>query len=1205
LSFERNQGQADARVVFLSRGAGYTFFAADREAVLDLLKTAPEHTDPDRLDRTRSGGRQRAVIEADEIRMQFVGASNKMRLTGEDPLPGTVNYFLGNDSAKWHTGIPTFGHVQYCGVYPGIDLLYYGSPSRLEFDFQLAPGASASSIRLHFAGAKGIELERNGNLAVFAEHGRIGFRKPLIYQLDSGNTKHLVEGRFRKFHDGTVGFELGRYDRTRSLVIDPILDYSTYLGFVSAIEGIAVDSAGEAYVTGTVSSASNGGVPTTTGSYQPSFPAAGKSDPVPVGKSGLVFAAAFVAKFNSAGTALLYCTYLSGSENDAANAIAVDAAGDAYVAGATASTDFPVTTGSFQTSNHAGKFGTGFVTELNSSGSGLIYSTFLGGSQEASINGITIDNSGNAFVAGFTTDLDFPVTPGAFQSTSPANPIVGETGFVTKLAAGGRKLLYSTYLGGSKWDQPNGIAIDPTGNAYIAGGTRSPDFPITPGAFQSMNKTTIFDFEGGGFVSKLNPSGTALVYSTYLNGSFLDTAYAIAVDAETNAYVTGFATSSDFPTTPGVFQPSLALSLYDIELLEMSNVFITKLNPAGSGLVYSTFLGGDESYNPFPYGDSGYSIAVDNSGNAYIAGSTEDIDFPLSATPLQSQNIAQLVSGGLAGFVTKINPTASQILYSTYLTGSGSQESEFSLGWVNGVALDGSQNVYAAGFTASTDFPTTLGAFQTQSVSASYTGDAAFVTKFDNTEMQQLPLTTTTVAASPNPQMNGQPVTFIATVRSSSGNTPTGTVGFTYLGLFPGGAPYAFGPWNTVSLDATGTGTFTTSSLASGPISVVAYYLGDAENSPSYGSATETVNQIPTTAAVTANTPSAPYGTPITFTATVLETSSGKPAQGSVYFISGGIVYQTSALNSAGQATWSSGTGGPALAIGSEETTVEFFTLKGSPDQASQASTSVTITALGATAAPTFSPAAGTYSTTLYVTLSCATNGAAIYYTTDGSTPTVGSLEYLAGLPILVSTSQTVQAIAIAPGDSASPVVAAAYQISLPAPDFSLTASPATFAVTAGQSGTTTVTVTPTHGFNSAVSFSCSGLPTGASCSFSPATVTPSGAAASTMLTVSTLTTTGALHRPTSPLFPTAALAAVICFLGWKRRCRLQSLLLLAVALAGLGLVSGCGGSSGGGGGGNGGGGGGGGSTPITSTVTVAATSGSLQHTTTFTLTVD
>ena len=252
--------------------------------------------------------------------------------------------------------------------------------------------------------------------------------------------------------------------------------------------------------------------------------------------------------------------------------------------------DFPVTASALQTKNPT-KSGAGFITELNSSGTALIYSTYLSGSMETSINSLAVDNAGDAFVTGFTFDTDFPVTSGAFQTASPVNPIVGGKAFVSKLAAGGQHLLYSTYLGGSKQDQASAIAVDASENAYVSGGTLSPDFPTTPGAFQLVNKATIADI-GTGFVTKLNSSGTALVYSTFLGGSRADSATALAIDSAGNAYVTGFAASTDFPTTPGVFQPNISVNSSG---LQGQDAFVTKLNPAGSGLVYSTFLSGTYS----------------------------------------------------------------------------------------------------------------------------------------------------------------------------------------------------------------------------------------------------------------------------------------------------------------------------------------------------------------------------------------------------------------------------------------------------------------------------------------------------------------------------------------------------------------------------------------------------------------------------------
>ncbi|MGA2653869.1 MAG: chitobiase/beta-hexosaminidase C-terminal domain-containing protein [Terracidiphilus sp.] len=486
-------------------------------------------------------------------------------------------------------------------------------------------------------------------------------------------------------------------------------------------------------------------------------------------------------------------------------------------------------------------------------------------------------------------------------------------------------------------------------------------------------------------------------------------------------------------------------------------------------------------------------------------------------------------------------------------------------------------------------------------------------------------MTTTTLTASPNPQMYGQPITFTATVKGSSGSTPTGTVGFSYQGLLANGTPYAFGPWNNVAVNGVGVAEFTTSSLPSGwigdvpgSIGVVAYYLGNANNSPSYGSMEETINQIPTTTTITANPSSAPYGTPITFTATVVETASGKPAQGLVSFDISSTTFASSELNSAGQTTWISGAlgNGSVLQVGSQTLTAKFSTKDGAGDQWSHGSVTVNITALGATAVPTFSPPAGTYSTTQSVTLNSATSGATIYYTADGSTPTAGSEEYVAGFPIQVRASETIQAIAVAQGDSTSPVASAAYVVNLSAPSFTVSGTAVT--VAPGTTGnTSTITVTPFGGWtgNVALTAVITSSPAGAldspTVSFgstSPVSITGTSTETATLTIFTTAATGAAFFNPNHngvPWYATSGMALACVLLFGIPACRrrwqaIVGMVALLVILAGGVLACGGGGSRGGSGGGSGNPG----TTVGSYTISVTGTSGTTTATGTIALTV-
>jgi hypothetical protein len=738
LSFEANIGQADKSVKFLSRGSGYGLYLTGNEAVLELQDSGVRIQDsgPRAKPLGAVSGWQRTTDHGlrttdSFLRMKIVNANQDAAVTGADELPGKVNYFLGNDPAKWHTSVPTYAKVRYAGIYPGIDLVYYGNPSaggQLEYDFVVAPGADPGVITLA-VGAQGqernsklenrnsadhasLQIARDGDLVIRTDAGEIRFRKPVVYQgqdsgfriRDSGaknlqqsaasnrkspiTNRESVEGRFLLDAQNRVHFGLGAYDHTRPLVIDPALVYSTFLGGSGgdAATAITVDTAGNAYVAGRTSSTD---FPVSPGAFQTKNEAAANST-----------FTAFVTKLNPTGTALVYSTYLGGSGTssggDTVNAIAVDTAGNVYVAGQTYSTDFPVTQGAFQTTNRAAANGdaNAFVTKLNPTGTALVYSTYVGGSG-LSVNtplsgdegrAIAVDATGDAYVSGETFSVDFPVTSGAYQTTNHGAASDKSNAFITKLNPTGTALVYSTYLGGSGDVYSSAsttlLAVDGSGNAYIAGATSSTDFPVTAGAFQTTNHAAANRFNNV-FVTKLDPTGTALVYSTYLGGSGTgaccggDMAYGVALDSSGNVYVTGATGSTDFPVTTGAFQTTNHGAA-----MEVSNAFVTKLNPTGTALVYSTYLGGSGGViNLMPTlelgaGDQASGLAVDSSGNAYVTGMTPSNNFPVTEGAYQTTNQDQPPCGagcigGYNAFITELNSTGSALVYSTYLGGNG------------------------------------------------------------------------------------------------------------------------------------------------------------------------------------------------------------------------------------------------------------------------------------------------------------------------------------------------------------------------------------------------------------------------------------------------------------------------------------------------------------------------------------------------------
>ncbi len=622
ITFEPNYGQSDPRVRFLARAGNLTVFLTDREVVLTPRQGPP-------------------------VRMRLAGSQMPRTIEGLEPTGGRSNYLIGNDPAQYRTNIPNFGSVRYKDVYPGIDIVYHGSPRLLEFDLVIAPGAGRRDLEIEYEGVESLRTD-GGALILTTSAGEFRLERPLARQGDSE-----VEVTYRVSGPRRVRLEIAPHDPARLLVVDPVLRYSTYLGGQSDDSGgvVAVDAGGTTYVAGAV--------------YSPDFPTA---DPLQASIKGAPDA--FVVKLNPAGDALVYSTYLGGHAYDIAEGLSIDANGSVYLTGLTDAIDFP-TVNPMQAASGGGT--DAFVAKLNASGSALVYSTYLGGILTDASLGIAIDSDGNAYVTGHTASPNFPTTnPIQASRASEVNA------FVTKLDASGSARVYSTYLGGIEESIGYGIAVDQQGNAYVTG-QASAGFPTTVNAFQP-NLAGSTDL----FISKLNPSGSALVYSTYLGGSSTEIAGTrITLDSDGNAYITGASYSSDFPVVnsiAGSHQPGIS----------DSDAVIAKLNAAGSALVYATCLGG--SFN-----DYGEAIAVDGGGNVYLTGYTTSTDFP-TANPVQAA-----YGGGIPrthdAFVAKVSASGSALLFSTYLGGSENDEGY-------GIAVDASGNQLVTGASFFAGFPT-------------------------------------------------------------------------------------------------------------------------------------------------------------------------------------------------------------------------------------------------------------------------------------------------------------------------------------------------------------------------------------------------------------------------------------------------------------------------------------------------------------------
>jgi hypothetical protein len=621
ISFMENLGQVDPEVRFMVKSSKSAIFFAPFRVVFAM--SSPNNS-------------------TSAVQIAFKGA-NSSNVTGQGRLEGTANFFIGNDKSRWIEGIATYGAIKYDELYPGIDLIFRGAGSRLKHDLIVQPGADISAVRFAFSGQDSLSLDANGSLLIATSGGIIKDEAPVAYQ-ESNGAREPIEAAYRIVNDSEVEFVVGRHNQSLPIVIDPSLFCSTYLGGsgVDLLGGIAVDDEGCAYLGGTTISND--------------FPIKGPFQHQNAGMEDVI-----VSKINTEGTALVWSTYLGGSQYDGCSGIAIDSQGFIYIAGGTVSDDFPVVNPIQPGLNGSSD---AFIAKLNSEGSAILYSTYLGGENTDEASSLAVDGMGCAYVTGSTYSLGFP-------TVKPIQPNWGMfyDAFVTKINAEGSALDYSTYLGGSGYDYGRDIAVDRFGSAYVVGDTSSDDFP----AKNAMHGELSGDRDA--FVCVINPVGEAFQYSSYLGGQGDDFGRGIAVDAEGCAYIVGHTRSDDFPLASPLQQ----------ELAGGEDVFLSKINEVGSLLMYSTYIGGSLD-------DQGYSVAVDGSGCAVLTGNTYSEDFPIVSA------IQKTYAGGIDAIFCKVIPDGSAFMCSSFLGGSSTDE-----GYA--IAVDPNGIVLLAGNSRSPDFP--------------------------------------------------------------------------------------------------------------------------------------------------------------------------------------------------------------------------------------------------------------------------------------------------------------------------------------------------------------------------------------------------------------------------------------------------------------------------------------------------------------------
>jgi hypothetical protein len=1154
LVFEANNGQTNPRVKFISRGDGYSIFLTGHNAVLKISQTgvpfAKKAAAPGKILKAPRGG-----ATVDVLKLELAGSNPSAYPKGLGPLPGKSNYFIGNNSAQWRTNIPQYSRVEYASIYPGINLVYYGSQGHLEYDFDVLPGGDPRSITLSISGLHVAEnalakqshhlprVDSQGNLVMETPGGSVTFAKPVAYQLlpaASGKTeKSYVKSRFVVHSPAApgvaqIGFWVESYNKKLPLVIDPVLTYSTYIGgsLLDRAQSVALDGNGNAYVTGNTASID---FPTQTGVYE------AKCD-----NGGTCQGNAFVMELTPSTSTLVYSTYLGGDANDTGFAIAVDAHGNAFLAGEATSTNFPVTPDALQaTCGGTTNCEDAFVSEFGPGGASLIYSTYLGGNGNDEANTLTLDSKENVYVAGLTASTNFPVTLGAYQTKCGTDGKCNggaADGFFTMLnfASGRPSMVYSTYLGGSGADFVEALAVDSQANVYLTGETKSTDFPTTSGVYQTsciLDKTQ--SCEGDAFVSKINPAATgrsSLVYSTRLGGSGEEAGNGIAVDSLFDAYITGFTTSStDFPLQ-NPYQATYGGALQD--------AFVTKFNPTGSTLIFSTYLGGS-NYNIA----TGISLGVNNT--IYLTGSSNSSNFPITSDALYTvlnQGSSNTCSGVTCRdvIVTEFDSSGTGLLFSSYLGGGSEDEG-------NGIVLDSSGNAYVAGFTTSdpantpipfpTHNPTAAACVGTcGTAGASNAGDAFL------SELGQLAapfaLFNTTSASFGNQDV-GTKSSPQAVTLTNSGNAPLTITSITLAGANPtdfsetdhcvSGSPLAPGASCTanVTFAPTAAGTFTATlqvadsaanspqaislsgtgvlvSLSISPASLTfpSQALGTTSNPQTVtltntGSTTLTITAISITGTNAGDfTDSPTCASSLAPSATCTIGVTFKPTQVGPLMASLSV---TDNAPGSPQAVPLSGAGtGPGASLSPSNLNFGSQTVNTMSNSQAITLTNNGTAALTITGISIAGADAADFSESNTCGSSLAANGNCTIHVTFK--PAAGG-SLVATLSIADNAPGSPQNVSLA-GSGA---------------DFAITATTKSQTVSPGSNATYQLSLTPQGGFNQSISFTCAGQPAASTCKVNPLSVTPNANGSATPLTVTVVTTAASLAPPVTRSLPPAS----------------------------------------------------------------------------------